>query len=131
MGYDDFDETTAQKTSCLDLKLFKRTLATVQKALAAKQASEVPRTRSVSRIPSEPSRSSDVGDDEKRAVRDSFYPIIEKHRLGHKKRVATWMGWLYWDMKKYLVEEAMKASEQDLKMAAYASVIEMLKVRRG
>ncbi|VDC01366.1 unnamed protein product [Peniophora sp. CBMAI 1063] len=120
-GYDDLDLTTAQKASCLEPKIFKRTLETVKNALEAKRAPSLSRNNSNTRS------WRDGRSREQRTLRDSFLPIIEKHRLGRPKLVATWMQWTYSSMKEHLEAEMIQASDQDLRIAAYQYVAGILK----
>ena len=114
--------TTAQKASCLEPKIFKRTLETVKNALAAKHAPSLNRNNT-NMLSWKDGRSR-----EQRALRDSFLPILEKHRLGRPKLVATWMQWAYSSMREHLRAEMIEASDQDLKIAAYQYVAAILKV---
>lgn len=97
-------------------------METVKNALEAKRASN-------STLDDSNKRSwRDGRSREQRRLRDSFLPIIEKHRLGRPKLVATWMQWMYSGMKDYLEAEMIQASDQDLRVAAYQYVAGILKV---
>lgn len=65
-----------------------------------------------------------------RKLRDSFLSIIEKNRVGRPKLVATWMQWMYCEMRNHVGSEVARASHRDLAAVACHCVLLILKVGR-